>query len=199
LDPYKAFPFIIPSFRTAGVIPINDTFHDKLFPYSELKGNKVEIEEETAGNGITKIFIGTPYISMHYCPNEPVGIYRRFTGHGSKQYKSVITSFCTIINVTTVKDKNRAYISLSKFIEIAGNKTLFTADELENIYNSNPNIVVLELIYNGYFGKGHNVTYRELKDNNLFAAHPYQITYTKEDFLKILEMGDVNVQNVVIN
>ena len=56
---YISFPFIRPDFKVAGVIPIIESFHDRLFPYSELVGNNKEIEEVTAGNGITKIYIGT--------------------------------------------------------------------------------------------------------------------------------------------
>lgn len=40
-DPYKAFPFIKPDFSKAGVIPVLEHFHDRLFPYSELKGNNI--------------------------------------------------------------------------------------------------------------------------------------------------------------
>lgn len=35
-NPYKCFPFVLNGFDAAGVLPINDVFHDRLFPYSEL-------------------------------------------------------------------------------------------------------------------------------------------------------------------
>ena len=38
-----------------------------------------------------------------------------------------------------------------------------------------------------------------LADAGLFPDHPYNIKYSKNDFLRILEMGDVNVQNVIID
>ena len=31
--PYTSFPFITPNFTKAGVIPILETFYDRLFPY----------------------------------------------------------------------------------------------------------------------------------------------------------------------
>lgn len=198
-DPYRAFPFIRPDFSTAGIIPIIDIFHDQLFPYSELKGNKLEIEEETAGNGITKIFIGAPFSATHYTVNEPVFIYRRYNGKGPKQYHSVITSFCTITQYIIVKSNSIPKMSLDDFIKISGNKTVFDNRQLNAIYNQKQNIVLLEMVYNGYFGKGHNVIYKNLKDSNLFAEHPYKIAYRKEDFVKILKMGDINVQNVIID
>lgn len=90
-DAYKAFPFITPTFPKAGLIPILESFHDRMFSYSELKGNNAEIEEETAGNGITKVYIGTPYSMMHYVVGEPIAIYRKYEGEVGKQYKSVVT------------------------------------------------------------------------------------------------------------
>lgn len=198
-DPYKSFPFIRPDFQKAGLVPIFELFHDRLFPYSELKGNKAEIEEETAGNGITKVYIGTPYSMMHYNVGEPVVIYRIYAGTVGKQYKSAATSFCTITKMEIVKSNDRLNMNLDDFIKMAGNKTIFTPDELIEIFNSNKNVVIIEMIYNGFFGKGHNINYRTLKDNALFETYPYNIDYKKEEFIKILEMGDVNVQNVIID
>lgn len=198
-DAYKAFPFIRPNFDKAGVIPIFEEFHDRLFPYSEIKGNNIEMEEETAGNGITKVYIGSPYTPVHYAVDEPVAIYRIFQGVGQKTYKSVITSYCTITKLKIIKGKGISRFSLHDFIEKAGNKTIFTPYELKKIYKESANIVMLEMVYNGYFGKGHNVTHKELNDNGLFNTHPYNIDYSKDEFIKILEMGDLNVQNVIID
>lgn len=197
-NPYTAFPFIRPQISKAGLIPIEEIYHDKLFPYSELKGNKNEVEEETAGNGITKIYICSPFTPLHYIVGEPVFIYRIFNGNG-KVYRSVITSYCTITKIEIVKSNGSQILSLNDFIQNAGNKTVFSTDELTNIYDNKKNVVLIELIYNGFFGKGHNVTYKELSEKGLFPSHPYNIDYSKNNFFQILEMGDVNVQNVIID
>ena len=42
-DPYKCFPFVRNSFDRASIIPINDIYHDQLFPYSELSRNNLHI------------------------------------------------------------------------------------------------------------------------------------------------------------
>lgn len=80
-----------------------------------------------------------------------------------------------------------------------GNKSVFTNDELLSIYNEKSTIVVLEMVYNGYFGKGHNVNYNSLKNEGLFKEHPYNIEYSKDQYIKILEMGDVDVQNTIVD
>ncbi|HZK56255.1 MAG TPA: hypothetical protein VFC84_19030 [Desulfosporosinus sp.] len=198
-DPYKAFPFIRASFSKAGLLPIFERFHDRLFPYSELKIRKREIEEETAGNGITKVYIGSPYTAMHYEVGEPVGIYRIYNGEGAKTYRSTVTSYCTIAKIDIIKNNGQATMSISDFVKNAGNKTVFTTDELTEIYNGKSNVVMIELVYNGFFGKGHNVIHKNLNEQGLFTTYPYSIEYTKDQFIKILEMGDVDVQNVIID
>ena len=135
---------------------------------------------------------------MHYEVGEPVGIYRIYEGETGKTYKSAVTSFCTITKMDIIKNCGKATVSLPEFINNAGNKTVFSPEELTSIYDQD-NVVMLELIYNGFFGKGHNVIHRDLKDQELFEAHPYNLDYTKEQFIKILEMGDVDVQNVIID
>lgn len=196
---YTAFPFIRPDFEKAGLLPIYESFHDRLFPYSEIKGNKREIDEETAGNGITKVYIASPYTAMHYEVGEPVGIYRIYEGKTGKTYKSVVTSYCTITKIDYIKNNGREIVSIADFVRNAGNKTIFTVEELVSIYNNQRNVVMLELVYNGFFGKGHNVIHKDLKEQGLFNEHPYKLDYTKDQFINILEMGDIDVQNVIID
>jgi hypothetical protein len=110
-----------------------------------------------------------------------------------------VTSYCTITNVKIIKSNNVANYKLTDFIKISGNKTVFTTNELTNIYKQKKNVVLLEMIYNGFFGKGHNVTHKQLKDKGLFNTYPYSIEYSENEFKQILRMGDVDVQNVIID
>ena len=197
-NPYRFFPFINGNFDFAKLIPIYDDFHDQLFPYSELIGSNLNVEEVIAGNGITKVFIATPFTEIDYKSGQPVFIYRIYNGAGQKGYKSAITSFCTLTNVYRIKANGLASYSFDNFRKTVGNKTVYSEQELQNIYNKK-NVYVLEMIYNGYFGKGNNVIYYKLKQNELFNAYPYELRYSKSDFLKILEMGKRDVQNTVID
>lgn len=198
-DPYKCFPFISNQFENSSVIPIYDIYHDKLFPYSELAGNYKEMDEITAGNGITKLFIATPFTALQYKIGMPVFIYRIFTGARGKTYKSVITSLCTISKVDIIKNEWKANLTVDEFIKLAGNKTVYSKNELKSIYNSKRNVVAIEMVYNGYFGKGHNVTHHTLHSNGLFEEHPYNIIYDKIQTEKIIKMGDKNVQNIIVD
>ncbi len=198
-DPYKCFPFVPGCFESAGVLPIKDMYHDRLFPYSELAGNNNDIFETTAGNGITKVFLAAPVTSLAYKVGMPVFIYRIHTGSGQKAYKSVITSFCTISKVDVIRSVHLSNIPLEEFLHQIGNKSIYTEAELTDLYCKKSTLVAIELVYNCYFGKGHNVTFKELKDKGLFETYPYSIMYNQEEFIKILEIGDVNVQNTIVD
>lgn len=196
--PYTAFPFISPHIKQAGIIPIYAHFHDRLFPYSELKGNMEEVEEETALKGITKIFIGTPSTPIEFEVGDPIFIYRIDESTGQKTFRSAITSFCTVSNFRTIIRNNQQIVSKDEYLRFTGNKTVFTDSELLSVY-SRSNLIAIEMVYNGYFGKGNNVIHRWLADNGLFLQYPYGIRYSKEDFITILGKGKVDVSNVIID
>lgn len=196
--PYMSFPFINSAINRCGYIPINDEFHDTLFPYSELSNTKQETEEIAAANGITKVFIATPSSILNYGQGEPVLIYRIHTGVGQATYKSVITSFCSIIKQINIKINCEEFYNYSDFLKIVGNKTVYSEIELKSIYNKR-NVVVLVMLYNGYFGKGRNITHRALKENGYFNGYPYTNKLTKEQFKFILEMGGKNVQDIIVD
>ena len=56
-DPYKAFPFLSPSFSKGGYLIVEDNYHDTLFPYSELKNTFQEQLDIDVANGVSKIYI----------------------------------------------------------------------------------------------------------------------------------------------
>lgn len=198
-NPYEYFPFISPNIEYAGIIPIEAIFHDQLFPYSELQNNKLKVPEIIAGNGVSKIFIACPYSSLNYKTNTPVFIYRKAEKGKIPKYHAVITSFCTVNTVNTVKHQNKYVKNFSEFKDIVGNKSVYSDNELHNIYYNKTNIIVLELLYNGFLGKGKNVNFDTLESNDLFKTYPYQIRYTKDEFLKILNLGDKNENDIIVH
>lgn len=198
-----SFPYLNPNFSRGKYIPINDDFHDKLFQYSELKNVKRDPEEDAlaASNGLCKVFIATPSDNIDYCPGDIAIIYRRHTGEGPKKYKSVATSFCTIKKQTPIKIAKNYQKSQDEFYSIVGNKSVYSKEELSDIYrnSSNKYLVVIEMIYNGYFGAGHNVTFDALSKEGLFDDYPYRINLAREDVLKIIRMGGKREQDIIIN
>ncbi|WP_245522816.1 hypothetical protein [Thermoanaerobacter italicus] len=131
---------------------------------------------------------------------EPVIIYRVDTkAESNKQYKSVATSFCTLTDLIIVKNNNVAKVGLDEFIKLTGNKTVYSIDELKEFFYEKKNIVLIEMVYNGFFGKGKNITFKKLKDNGLFNDYPYNVKLSRDQFIFILEMGGKNVSNIIIN
>ena len=195
-DPYALFPYIFSGFQNAKVIPINDYYHDKLYPYSELQNTDQNTENIAASNGITKVFIATPFKQINYEYGTPVFIYRIHTGNGKKSFKSVITSFCTITKSMKIKNDWKEVIPFDGFVDLVKNKSVFDVKDLRELYNSK-NVVLLEMVYNGFFGAGKNVNYNLLKQHRLFEAYPYEILYTQEEFKRILRLGGKDDRSII--
>lgn len=199
-DPYLCFPFIDPAFATANLLVINDDFHDQLFPYSELANRFQESFQTAAANGVTKVYIGAA-ASMAVAPGHPLLIYRRYSpDDGQRGFKSVITSYCIATDVAQVRHEGRELMSVEDFTRRVKNKSVFSDDELAALYRGKRNLMVVEMVYLGYFGPGHNVNWRWLSDNGYWrAGHPNQTTYTRAEFLSILKRGDVDVEALVVD
>ena len=88
-DPYKSFPFIAPDFKKGGYLIVNDTYHDTLFPYSEVKNTNQYGLDIAAANGVSKIYIGQQW-QTHYQSGEPIFIYRKYNGMSGRRYKSCL-------------------------------------------------------------------------------------------------------------
>lgn len=197
-----AFPFIDPAFSRGKYIPINDIFHDTLFQYSELMHVKRPSDEDAmaASNGLSKVYIATPNHPISHGPGDVAIIYRIHTGDGLKKYKSVATSFCTVTRQIPIKTDGRSLMSRDDYLSIVGNKSVYSQEELVEIFdNAKYNLIVIEMMYNGYFGPGHNVTYDYLKTSGFFEGHPYDVELTKDQVFEILRMGGKDVRDIIIN
>lgn len=196
--PFKCFPFINPEFIEAGLIPIEAQYHDTLFPHSLLKNTEQETEKIAAANGLTKVFIATPYIGIDYPKGTPALIYR-ISDKAPKQYTSVVTSSCSIVDITPIKLQNVQHKTYEEFLQIVGNKSVYSDEELKDKYNQR-NLYVITLLYNVYFGEGNNVNHKTLKEMGVWGdRHPYQVKMGKDDFIQVLKEAKVNVQNVIID
>lgn len=80
-----------------------------------------------------------------------------------------------------------------------GNKSVFKKNELEQFYKNKNDIYIIKFIYNIEFGEGNNVNYNTLKENDLFNIYPLEIELTKQDILKIINLGGSNVQDIIID
>jgi L-amino acid N-acyltransferase YncA len=201
--PYSSFPFMNPNFNEAGVLIINDVYHDTLFPYSELKGTMQTQRNIAAANGVSKVYIGSPFTTPPYKINEPVAIYRRYTKKDGQKpaYKSCVTSYCIVTNIIEAKHNGKELKTVEEVLDEVKNKSVYDEEQIRAKYTQEKHLVIIELLYLGYFGEGHNVNYIWLKNNGYFAdnIYPTQNRFSKDQFVKLLEGGDIDVHSVIIN
>lgn len=194
--PYSSFPFVDPNQDKCYLLPINAEWHDKLFPYSELKNTIQQTEEFAAANGVTKTYICFPCSDLSYSSNHTVLIYRK--GITNKQFTSVITSYGTVVRCVKIKQGGQTALSFDQYKDIVGNKSVFTDEEIIDFYNNKTNLYVIELVYNHAFGAGNNVNYITLKNNLLWKGiHPFHVEYSMNEFIKILHLAKQDTKKLI--
>lgn len=199
-DPYKSFPFVKSDFDEAGYLVVNDYFHDTLFPYSELKRRNTPKVILDVSNGLSKTYIGSPTSALGFKPGDPVFVYRKHTGSGSAGYNSCVTTYCMVKDIIYVKSNGKALLAYEDYLSRIGNKSVYEPLELSNQYNNNKTLVLIELVYYGFFGGGNNLNWIWLKNNNCWGnTYPTSVKLTQEQFKKILKAGNVDVSNVIID
>lgn len=199
-DPYKSFPFINPNFNRAGFLIVDDVYHDTLFPYSDLMNTVQEQLALSTANGVTKIYIGSMY-NPNFIIGEPVFIYRKFTGDGQRKFKSCITSYCIVTDIIVVKRNNSCLITEEALLDKIKNKSVFDKESILLKFNTEKNLVLIELLYFGFFGAGNNLNNDWLTRNGYFQANTYptENKLSASQFVSILKEGNVNVSNVIIH
>lgn len=194
---YAPFPFINPSFPEANILVIEQDYHDQLFPYSELARTPQEVMSVAAGNGVTKVYVGHDR-EMAARPGNPVLIYRKFMGD-RPGFRSVVTSYGVVSDVRQFKRDDQTLSPYEEYRELIKNKSVFSGVELDQHWNKR-NVVVVELVYLGFFGEGHNINWDWLKKHNLWReCHPNQAVYAPGEFFKILDGGGVPREDVVVD
>lgn len=203
-DAYKSFPFINPNFQNAGYLMIHDYYHDTMFPYSELKNTLQNYIALNVRNGLSKIYVGAQYTPPPYKVGEPILIYRIHNGSGVKRYKSCLTSFCIVTSIIVVKQNGQHLITFDTLLKKIGNKSVFNLEELKKRYIHDRHMVIVEMLYCGYFGEGNNINMDWLDTNGYWSSshgdiYPALIRLTPDDFKQILRKGNINVDNVIID
>lgn len=200
-DPYKSFPFISPFFKKGGYLIVNDSYHDTLFPYSEVMNTPQYGLDIAAANGVSKIYIGQQW-QTHYNIGEPIFIYRKYNGTtGKPRYKSCLTSYAIVTEVVYVKQNGLELMSFESFCSHVGNKSVYSKNELWEKFQTESTITLVKMLYGGFFGAGNNINMDWLEQNGLWApqgVYPTQLQLTPEQCLKIWREGKTNTNNLLV-
>lgn len=200
-DPYKSFPYLSSEINKVGYIIFEDIYHDTIFAYSELQGIRQDGPSLVASNGLSKVYVSAAS-DVKYSVGEPVFVYRKYNGEGSKRYKSCVTSLCVVSKIYRVKSQGKYLLSLDDVFDRIGNKSVFDEKDIEQQYKSKNNLIIYELVYYVFFGAGHNVNMAWLYDHNMWAKgrmYPADKKLTLQECKMILEQGGVNVENLIID
>lgn len=197
-NPYRAFPFVCDGFQKGGYLIVNDTYHDTLFPYSEVKNTNQYGLDIAAANGISKIYIGQQW-TTHYQAGEPIFIYRRYTGmYGSRRYKSCLTSYAIVTDVVYVKRNGRELVNFEEFHRHVGNKSIFSHEALWKQYQTESTITLVKMLYGGFFGAGNNINLDWLEKNGFWSSniYPTQIQLRPEQCRAIWREGKMDLEKL---
>ena len=128
-------------------------------------------------------------------------IYRKYTAGQGKRYRSCITSFCVVTKIIQAKEIWTYLLPFETLLGKIGNKSVFNPEELRERYVSDRNVLVIEMLYYGYFGEGNNVNMDWLEQNGYWGSNQYPslISLDSTAFKSILEKGNIDVSNVIID
>ena len=190
-----SLPYIDPDFKRAGYIPIYEKYHDVMFPYSELMNTDQTMRPLPVSNGINKSYVATPKGMIDYRPGDIVLIYR--ISETDRRNKSAATSYCTVSTVRWIKRNGKLIDGENKdsFKDMIENRTVYSDEELDALFTKD-NLCVINLLYNGYFGAGHNINYRWLHEHGYMEGHPYEVKLTPEEFWTIMKEGGKDEKSV---
>ena len=115
-------------------------------------------------------------------------IYRTNDGQGYANYRSVVTSVCTVNEIKTFGDfKNK-----EDFIKYTNQYSIFSPDELARWYDYKNNFTVIKMLYNVAFTK--KVIRKTLLEQVGLDSTAYWgfLPVTDEQFNKIVKLGEAD-------
>lgn len=200
-NPKLNYPYInMKSGLNGRYLLIEEEYHDKFFPQAKLKGvSYQDTQKIVAGNGASKIYISRGYnLENIYKKGSPLLIYRK--ANSNPGFKSAVSSIGVCEKCIKIKENNNYIRDFEEYMQIIGNKSIFTDEMLKEIYYSEKNVYAIKFIFNFSFGEGNNVNCSTLRNAGYFGdGYPTSYSFTKPDIEEIIKLGGSNVQNFIID
>lgn len=189
-DILKDYPFVSKTDVEKRILSIKPDYHTALFPDSILKNEDPYdlVKDVSSTNSIYKIYICWMKDVEKLKKGDILLIYRTNDGQGYANYRSVITSICTVDEVKTFKD----FKDEKEFVKYTNKYSIFSASELAKWYKFKNNFTVIKMLYNVAFTK--KVIRKTLLEEVGLDGTAYWgfMPVSDEQFNKIVELGQAN-------
>lgn len=192
-DMLKSYPFIRLADGNQWLLAVYPEFHSRFLPDSILNNEPKDIVQDVSyTNTIHKIYIAKlPLTRMK--KGDAVIMYRTSDNKGPAFYRSVATSICVVEETRRRKD----FASIDDFLAYTKPHSVFTEDELRDMYVSWGRLYTVKMTYNVAFNKritrGNLMELADVPEQPRWDLKPL----SEAVFLKIIELGKVNEGIVV--
>lgn len=186
-DIEKSFP-IMDKNQKKYILGIFPKYHTKLFPDSKLVTEKNHIIEDLSPtNCIEKIYLSANKMCLNLKYGDLINIYRTAEDGKTAEYSSVISSICTVKNVTNIDKFN----TLNDFLGFCKGRTVFTEVELKKFWSLKQYPYIIALQYNLALPK-RIIRKRLIEEVNIARGIRLSLfEISNNQFSKILELGEV--------
>ncbi len=170
-----------------------------MFRQSTLANTVMRNRGLSVGNGITKYYVSFGFDLEDFKKFIPVFMYRVDSDVpiNLRKFKSVITTLCVCNQACVIKKGYKYLISEQEFINKVKGKTVYSNEELKDLYKTKKNITLFELIYSVPFGRGNNVNQKTLAENGLWGTdYPTNFCYDFDQVCRILKMGKIDINHI---
>lgn len=186
----KDYPFVTKKDSSKYILSIKPDYHTALFPDSILNNeNSYDLVQDVSPtNSIHKIYICWMKDVDKLKQGDLLLIYRTNDGKGYANYRSVITSVCTVNEVKTFKD----FKDEDDFIEYTNQYSVFSPYDLRRWYKFKNNFIVVKMLYNVAFTK--KVIRKTLLEDVGLEGDVYWgfFRITDEQFNQIVKLGQAD-------
>ncbi|AVP53582.1 Uncharacterised protein [Clostridium tetani] len=169
-------------------------FHTRMFPDSKLQTEKKHVIEDLSfTNSIEKIYLSGANLS-EYDRGDIIVIYRTADYGKRAEFSAVATSICVVQEIKHINE----FENYDEFSNYCIKHSVFTNDELKSFWQTKKYKYLIKMLYNVALNK--RPIRRDLADvvgldrNERWIAMPL----TDKQFVKVLELGDVN-ESFIIN
>lgn len=168
-------------------------YHTRMFPDSKLITEKEHyIEDISFTNSIEKIYLSGADLS-EYKKGDIAVIYRTSYPNERAWFKSVATSICVIEEIKHIDE----FKSYNDFLEYCIKYSVFSESELKRFWREKRYKYLIRMLYNVALDK-RPIRKQLVEDVGLNGNKRWvALTLTDEQFIKILELGEVN-ENLII-